>query len=64
MLVKICDICGTKIDVDDYVKIEGGFIKRKEKSYCNRDEEFYECDICMSCAKTYSLMQIIDKIIL
>ena len=32
MLVKMCDICGEKINVDDYIQIEGGFIRKIENN--------------------------------
>lgn len=62
MLVKVCDLCGERVDVDNYINIEGGFIRSAEEYNNIMKRDFYEFDICMSCARTFNLAHVIVSI--
>lgn len=62
MLVRVCDVCGEKLDADNLVRIDGGFIRSVEKYKNKHDYDFQERDICLSCARSNNLMQIIEKV--
>ena len=59
MLARVCDVCGEIINEGNYISIEEGHYIYKDSEY-NRD--FYECDICMPCARSYNLVQIVEII--
>lgn len=62
MLVRICDICGEKLDADNLIKLDGGFIRSTEKYKNKHDYDFKERDICLRCAREKNLMQIIESV--
>ena len=62
MLVKICDVCGERIDTNNYVYMQGGFLRNKDKYNDNQKRDFIEFDICVSCAKSYNLMQVVESV--
>lgn len=62
MLVKICDVCGERVNVDNYINIEGGFFRNKEKYNDNQKRDLREFDVCMSCARSFNLAQILESI--
>lgn len=62
MLIRICDNCGEKLDVDNSIRLDSGFIRSTEKFKNKNTYDFGECDICLKCARTYNLMQILDKV--
>lgn len=53
MLIKVCDICGEKIDDKNYVVIESSRFYVGSRDYMLIED----CDICKKCADKYSLTE-------
>ena len=53
MLVKVCNICGEKINDEEYIVIESGRVYIKSGDYLIIEEG----DICMKCARAYNLVE-------
>ena len=62
MLVRVCDVCGEKLDADNLIKLDGGLIRSAEMYKNKHEYDFPERDICLKCARTYNLTQIIELV--
>lgn len=60
MFVKMCDVCGEEIHYDHCIQIDSGIVTFDADNdiYFN----FADVHICMSCARTFNLMQILNAI--
>ena len=62
MLVKVCDICGEKIDMDNYTNLYGAYTRSIERYKNNHPYDLGNHDICKICAREYTLAQLIEII--
>lgn len=62
MLVKVCDVCGERVDTNNYIYFQGGFLRNKDKYGDDRKIDFDEFDVCTSCVRSYNLTQVIESV--